>query len=616
MRTMILFVCITVAIVVPDRELTKASSHNRDKKTKAIRTSITSGIPNRTLANINQISSWYDDDGIQERNSVTGNAGLTYPRGTATAGFSAGLMWGGMFQDGQAPTVRVNGQSYNAGTRPGAILGIRTGIAEDPDAPDVRIWRIRRDFNTADLTQDAAEIYSIPIGDVTDSLIQAVRDQYLTDWLEWPGHKGAPFYDSNTDGVYSPEIVNGDPVLYPDADEPGVAQGEQVLWYVCNDLGAASPWGSPESGIEEQATIWGYDRTDALGHAIFKRFRLIYKGIASTPQDASIDSMYLAQWSDPDLGAYADDFAGCDTLLELGYDYNGDSVDAVYAQYGLAPPSLGYDFLQGPIVTTGNSADTAIFDFRKIPGARNLSLSTFEYCASSPIGCSPPYTPAGALQWYCMLQGRPPTPQPPPCPAPHNDPYTDEPAGPFWLYGGSDGESAPDLDTPNGWVDGMLEAPGDRTVLLSSGPFSMAVGDTQEIVVAVVGGIGTSYLNSVVVLKSNDREVQEFYNDLNGIATSVESNGNLLPASFALEQNHPNPFNPTTAISYQLSVVSQTSLVVFDLLGREVATLVNERLGPGVYTQKWDARGYASGMYFYRLSTTHFVQTKKLVLLR
>jgi hypothetical protein len=576
------------------------------------------GMPNRTLSNINQISSWYDNDGIQEQNTQTGNAGLTYPRGTATAVFSAGLMWGGLFNDGQSPTVRVNGQSYNSGTRPGAILGIRTGLTEDPDAPDVRIWRIRRDFNTADLTLDAAEIYSLPPEEVPDSLIQAVRNQYLTDWLEWPAHKGAPFYDSDDDGVYTPEVVNGDPVLYPEADEPGVADGDQVIWYVCNDIEGVQPWGGVDSGIEQQTTIWGYDRTDALGHTIFKRFRLIYKGTASIPANATIDSMYIAQWSDPDLGIYTDDFAGCDTVLSLGYDYNGDSIDATYAQYGLAPPSLGYDLLQGPIVTTGNPSDTAIFNFQKIPSAKNLPMTAFEYCAviMGGKGCYPPFSYQGTLQWYCMMQGHPATPAPPPCAPPFTDPYTGEPAGPFWLYGASDGQSAPNLSNPNGWVDGIIEGPGDRHIFLSSGPFSMAVGDTQEIVVAVVGGTGTSYLNSVVVLKSNDREVQTFWNDLNGITTDVSDERNPYPEAFALMQNYPNPFNPTTRIEFSLPYAGFVTLDVIDMLGRKVTTLISKKLTAGTHAVGWNAIGAASGVYLYRLTAGEFSQTRKLVLLR
>ncbi len=85
---------------------------------------------------------------------------------------------------------------------------------------------------------------------------------------------------------------------------------------------------------------------------------------------------------------------------------------------------------------------------------------------------------------------------------------------------------------------------------------------------------------------------------------------------FALDQNYPNPFNPKTAISYQLSAKSFASLKVFDVLGREVVTLVNEAQPPGRYSVEFDARNLASGVYFYRLRAGDFVNTKKLVVLR
>jgi hypothetical protein len=96
-----------------------------------------------------------------------------------------------------------------------------------------------------------------------------------------------------------------------------------------------------------------------------------------------------------------------------------------------------------------------------------------------------------------------------------------------------------------------------------------------------------------------------------------------IPTKTTLSQNYPNPFNPTTAISYQLSAVGHTTLKVYDVLGREVATLVNEVKQPGVYSVHWNARlpggqatGIASGVYFYRLQAGSFTETRKLVVLR
>jgi M6 family metalloprotease-like protein len=95
------------------------------------------------------------------------------------------------------------------------------------------------------------------------------------------------------------------------------------------------------------------------------------------------------------------------------------------------------------------------------------------------------------------------------------------------------------------------------------------------------------------------------------------------PATFVLEQNYPNPFNPTTVIAYsvggvggQVSGASNVKLSVYDLLGREVSTLVNERKEPGAYTVKFDAGNLPSGAYFYRLQAGSFVAVRKLVVLR
>jgi hypothetical protein len=101
----------------------------------------------------------------------------------------------------------------------------------------------------------------------------------------------------------------------------------------------------------------------------------------------------------------------------------------------------------------------------------------------------------------------------------------------------------------------------------------------------------------------------------------VAADGPLLPSGFALSQNYPNPFNPTTAIRYQLPGASWVTLKVFDVLGREVATLVGERKLAGSHVVRFDGSSLASGVYVYRLtaedaSTGSVVLTKKLLLLR
>jgi hypothetical protein len=90
----------------------------------------------------------------------------------------------------------------------------------------------------------------------------------------------------------------------------------------------------------------------------------------------------------------------------------------------------------------------------------------------------------------------------------------------------------------------------------------------------------------------------------------------ILPDGFALAQNYPNPFNPTTKISWQSPIGSHQTIKVYDALGNEVATLVDEYREAGNYEINFNASGLVSGIYFYRLQAGSFVDTKKMILLR
>jgi len=98
--------------------------------------------------------------------------------------------------------------------------------------------------------------------------------------------------------------------------------------------------------------------------------------------------------------------------------------------------------------------------------------------------------------------------------------------------------------------------------------------------------------------------------------TSVDDGSPNTPGDFMLAQNYPNPFNPETAISFELSAFSLVDLRVFDLLGREIATLVNEEKGPGSYKVLFEGSGLSSGAYLYRLRVGGDTRTKTMVLLK
>jgi hypothetical protein len=465
----------------------------------------------RALININNMSMWFKRDGWSGRNPLNDNSGVTFPRSTGAVIFQDGLIWGGIVKDGNPPELRVGGQTYEIGTVPGRIVS--KGVAENPEDPGVRIYRVRRDYRTADLHLDASESLGIGLSAVTDSDVETVRAQYERDWREWPWQKGAPYYDNDGDGSYDPDV-----------DEPGVAGADQVAWFVINDLneGATqSLYGSGPIGLEVQMLFWGYARTDALGDVIFKKYSVIYKGTSATPDTARIEDMYFAQWSDPDLGDYGDDFAGADVDLSLGYVYNSTDQDRGYTRFGLAPPAVGYDFLQGPVVPVfqkDENGDTlldeagepvldesseAIFNFGRRSGFRNLPMTSFVYFAAGSAISDPDLGDyIGTQQWYNLLRGYQPQPDID-NPVPYTNPLTGD-ATFFTLDG--------DPTTAQGWNDGVPLPSGDRRIVLNTGPFEMALGDTQEVVVALLGGISTDRLRSVSKLKFSDQFVQDAYN--------------------------------------------------------------------------------------------------------
>jgi photosystem II stability/assembly factor-like uncharacterized protein len=96
----------------------------------------------------------------------------------------------------------------------------------------------------------------------------------------------------------------------------------------------------------------------------------------------------------------------------------------------------------------------------------------------------------------------------------------------------------------------------------------------------------------------------------------INNNSNLIPKAFSLSQNYPNPFNPLTTIKYSLIKQGLVKLVVYDILGKEVITLVNEIKQAGNFSVNFDATNYASGIYFYRLEVVDFVNVKKMVLIK
>jgi hypothetical protein len=147
-------------------------------------------------------------------------------------------------------------------------------------------------------------------------------------------------------------------------------------------------------------------------------------------------------------------------------------------------------------------------------------------------------------------------------------------------------------------------------------PTAITVYSRSSIGSGIFNSLPTSYdaANSEIV--ANVSGFSEFVFASNGTVNGITQRIEGLPSSFTLSQNFPNPFNPSTTIQYALPKSSEVTLIVYNILGQHVATLVNETQGAGYHEAKFDGTALASGVYFYRIQAGSFVQTKKLLLLR
>ena len=124
-----------------------------------------------------------------------------------------------------------------------------------------------------------------------------------------------------------------------------------------------------------------------------------------------------------------------------------------------------------------------------------------------------------------------------------------------------------------------------------------------------------TFLVFSVNLLASEGEAVSAVGSLSSIKTEVNDENNL-PTEYKLEQNHPNPFNPTTTISYAIPEQSFVSLKIYDVTGSEVKELVSESQNAGFYNVAFDASNLSSGLYFYSLISGNFNSTKKMILLK
>jgi hypothetical protein len=177
--------------------------------------------------------------------------------------------------------------------------------------------------------------------------------------------------------------------------------------------------------------------------------------------------------------------------------------------------------------------------------------------------------------------------------------------GGFQIYDGFDDSEK--WQAISGGVSKTTAGPGDVSNVTSAGPFSINSGDSVKVAFAILAADNKTALDAAV----NQARVK--YQEI--IILDVEDNKSI-PQQFSLEQNYPNPFNPSTKISWQSPVSSNQILKIYDLLGNEIVTLVDEYREAGKYEIEFNAAGLSSGVYFYKLVIGNFTTTRKLILMR
>lgn len=514
-----------------------------------------------------------------------------------SAGFYLSGIIDSVWTNGVMPNVFV--QDYQSGTV--------TISSEDPRSA---IYKLRSD--------------DIPFG------------QSWQDWID-AVELGADFYDGDNDAIYNPVDLNGNNQWDTNEDKPDIL-GDETYWCSYNDGVPIEDrrWAVKPLGIEIKQTIFAFE-TDQLplSNAIFVRYRL--KNIGGV--NSNLEDVIFGQAYDADIANLLANYGGTDIGRNAHYCY-GDSSTFFLGQ---TPLTFLVDFLSGPVRyipgvsfydQNGNGTfengidvprDTA-FTFRgplgvqMHIGATNLKMKAGVTYADGDVGQGEPRNPVEARNYLNGLQRR--GAEADPCTYPYGevrggiDCHT---INPYYWYSG-------DPVANVGWLNTNAQ---ENHAILSLKPFELEANQVMEVMIAYIIGTSNDALNSVNVAKELSDEIQEFYENNFGYPIILSNeNFEILVDNFRLEQNYPNPFNPGTKIKFTIpSVIArgakQSQLVilkVYDILGNEITTLVNEELSPGEYEVEFNTSSLkhlpSSGIYFYTLRAGDFNQSKKMVLLK
>ena len=494
------------------------------------------------------------------------NLGLTYNPYSQSGGFweiageqnSRGIIFdqGPWIVGKKNGHVVLSGAQWWGGYSPGPIINGQAAMLIHPeDSLKYRVYKINKGDNNTN-----------------------------PDYADWPVSFGAPI---NT---------QGEPQVY----------GDQTLWTSFNYLDSNltypfNPFVNIDPlEIEIHQTVFAREGNESdlqniFANVIFLEYEIIYKG------NDPIDSAYFGFWTDIDFEPTYNNRPAIDVSLETGYCWT--STDTTYEGY--IPAAVGYSLLYGPV--TPESGNSAVFKGKVLNNHKNISLSAYRGIGDDSITDST-YAPVRTiLDAWNFARGFNTNGNP------YIDPTTNQQTK-FPLSG--------DPVTNSGWLADPNWVSGGSGAMLFAGPFTLAPYDTQWTMLALVPGLGSSNLNSITAMREKVQILRSLpydslvFGSTNYFITDVDEAGNIIPEIFSLSQNYPNPFNPSTSIQYAVSHRQFVSLKIYDVLGKEIATLVNEEKSAGNYEVNFNASSLSSGVYFYTLRAGSFVQTKKMILIK
>jgi hypothetical protein len=462
---------------------------------------------------------------------LVNDAQYEVPKGSGKTSLFAGAFWIGGLDAGN--NLHLAAQTYRQ-------------VGDD-------FWPGPLDTTTADISASTCNQFDqhtvINRQDVLDFIAGNPPSASL---INYPGngtglqsHFLAPFFDNNGDGIYNTADED-----YPQFDFIGsmgascneALHGDQTLWFVINDAGNVHTESSGNTlGVEIQIQAFAYNCPDEdISNSTFYHYKLINRNPST-----QYNSVYVGAWVDPDLGNAMDDYVGCDVRRGMGYCYNGDNDDDGVIGYGLNPPAIGLDFVQGPMANAfdgiDNNRDSIIDEVDE-----QIIMTKFVYYNNDFTVHG---NPGNALGYYNYLKG-------------------------IWLDGnqisfGGNGYGGgfcptntpssfmfPGDSDPYGWgTNGAItqsnscwnwdeaaagNAPYDKRFLMSAGPLTLMPGAVQYFATAVVWARAQSGgpLGSLAELKTADDKIQ----------TLADGCWNIAPFIFSLDAGITSIINPVDTV--------------------------------------------------------------------